>query len=289
MKKAQFCENFEKYYRFVENPWGESYPNKLKMKILQILTTLPIEFFFDNSGEGTDLSYQEVIEGNLGVLGHTTEMGGSEKIILTSRGSVGDEEWTDESVAIHEFMHVWEIKNTDHLGGNAAFQETVGCQESSTSPGNFTWTEEAPPTAYAYSNCAEDFAESGKLYVTDSCRLIEKTPKRYAFLKENVFHGKEYLPIGGCEKKTSFNFRLIVKKAFAQELKNYNDFLWISPGKTKINDVLKRNGKPKNVIRNKNRVIYEYSSGSYSYPHVIIAEDDKVIFLNYILWKTKIY
>lgn len=55
-----------------------------------------------------------------------------------------------------------------------------------------TKADNQPPTSYAGKNPVEDFAESVSLYVANPQELLKKSPNRYAFVKNEVFGGKEF-------------------------------------------------------------------------------------------------
>lgn len=81
------------------------------------------------------------------------------------------------------------------------YQSLVGCRL--TTNGYAYGDGSAPVTGYKDAakdiSCGEDFAASAAWYVTHACELRDSSSSRYAYLRDEVFDGKEYIPEGGCD------------------------------------------------------------------------------------------
>lgn len=146
---------------------------------------------------------------------------------ISNLGVLNDYDMASELI-IHELMHEWAYAKTAVLPpyfpyayvinpivsyvrskGYAPvpqdYLEIVGCDKNEK---GYSYKLESI-TGYAGLStekveCGEDFAGSAAWYVVRPCELMEKSPERYEYFKDQVFtdsktgETKEYLPDGGC-------------------------------------------------------------------------------------------
>ena len=121
-----------------------------------------------------------------------------------------DKNWP-AMVIMHEMAHHFDypdyISRSDHLSESSSFREINGwvseevwtTDEEGRSQKGLNWTHGDSacfPRDYAGTSPHEDFAEGVAYYVGEPYYLKKKCPKTYAFLKNKVFQGKEYLEEG---------------------------------------------------------------------------------------------
>ncbi len=124
------------------------------------------------------------------------------------------------STLVHEFFHAWvdaqsngltsyfthpELREIDPGARGAFFpseymNKVVGCRYE-----NGAYSYNTPPiTGYSpypeSTPCHEDFADSASWYVARACDLRAQSPERYEYFRDEIFNGKEYIPVEGCAK-----------------------------------------------------------------------------------------
>lgn len=106
-----------------------------------------------------------------------------------------------QQLLVHEISHVYWRKpdgslDFDKVGnwlveaGYLDCTTMLGCL--GVAGGGFATPPGGAPTEYAATGPAEDFAESVRFYVTQPDKLLERSPLRYRYLKNDVFCGYEY-------------------------------------------------------------------------------------------------
>ncbi len=111
--------------------------------------------------------------------------------------------WPQEAT-MHELCHHHDYKGIYATGfgtmmseqKNSAFKKLSGWKEVTSPKGESSWVplETAEfVSSYAKTEPAEDYAESCMNYVLHPEKLKEKAPKKYAFIKANLFNNKEFI------------------------------------------------------------------------------------------------
>ncbi len=195
-----------------------AYSNLQKWQTYQDLALLPDHVFeglnlninsfwlydLDPEVEYDENGYEVIVSGNAD---HTYRS--ANWINLSSAHNTG--------VTIHEFFHQWasakinpyqswipfvDLANLKYLIDNpdiqfvpADFISMTGCKPNS--GGGYSFSSQ-PVTDYGATNCSEDFAETGEMYVVDPCQLKRKDADRYDYFKDKVLEGVEYIPASGC-------------------------------------------------------------------------------------------
>lgn len=77
---------------------------------------------------------------------------------------------------------------------------------------------------YGQTNPAEDFAESFSAYRFNPRKLKEVAPEKYKYMKENIFHGIEYLDESLCKKENSYSFKNMINPVKSELPLKVDDF-----------------------------------------------------------------
>lgn len=110
--------------------------------------------------------------------------------------------WPQEAV-IHELCHHHDFKGYYESNfaamtsekKNSVFAKLSGWKEETDNKGKSKWVYDKDAkfvSTYAQTNPGEDYAESCMNYVLHPDKLQEKSPEKYAYMKENLFNGKEF-------------------------------------------------------------------------------------------------
>ncbi|MDG0815570.1 hypothetical protein [Bdellovibrio svalbardensis] len=103
---------------------------------------------------------------------------------------------------LHELGHV--IAQQKNLDSSAEWYKLAGWTEkvSQKNGSRFVEYEQTDKShsvsEYAQTNPSEDFAETVVAYRFDGANMKQKHPDKYAYIKEHVFDGKEYLDAKSC-------------------------------------------------------------------------------------------
>lgn len=137
--------------------------------------------------------------------GYTLAMYKNDAVLANARIHLFDL-WSEKSsmernqTLVHEIGHNME----DLLGLEAQWKLLAGWKSTSTSSGCMI-------SQYGETNSAEDFAETFTMYRYRADALKALCPKKYAFMKDKVFKGKEYTSVASC---TGISQDLIDQAAF---------------------------------------------------------------------------
>lgn len=126
----------------------------------------------------------------------------SEGMIVFQEDTFKNSEYWTQHATIHETCHHLDfqseyrngIVNSESI--TFGFRDLSGWKKTKNNNGELEWVYKPEQskfvTNYAATKPLEDFAESCAYYVHDPNELLKKAPEKYDFMKNKVFHGKEF-------------------------------------------------------------------------------------------------
>ncbi|HCM68597.1 MAG TPA: hypothetical protein DIS62_06425 [Candidatus Kerfeldbacteria bacterium] len=223
---AMICRNG----RFASAPWCNKvdvvgYNNQSTYHAYAEMSSLPSHFFDEIDRTPLIMSWSTEVggPGGAGIHFGREQTGLPYDFIKISTSS------DDANYIIHELIHAWAV----HQGRQSLSKEqydkqynyylSVGYSEdmarqlpyhmsndyiktvggSIESYGQFHYKPEYNPckkgsTELCWMPPYEDIAYKGSEYVTNACELKNNAPEKYAFFRDHMFGGREYLPPEGC-------------------------------------------------------------------------------------------
>lgn len=167
------------------------------------------------------------------------------KGVTTGKDPLDVSSWPQEAT-MHELCHHHDYKGYYTSGNgtmsseqkNSAFKKLSGWKEVTSAKGESSWVPVEGSefvSNYAKTAPAEDYAESCMNYVLHPEKLKEKAPKKYAFMKANLFNNQEFTDspwnVDKSKKWPALNEKLADETSCAEKLNECSkDMYWHAKG-----------------------------------------------------------